>query len=263
MIRPLSVRALYTLAYAEGEGVGTAYEYFVKRRLLRRLLGDHRPASIVVAGLPAVYGTSLDFVQLGAEYDAPVTVVDPRPAALARLRGAVEQAQVAGMLRGVRLEAIQADPTGWLADAPHFDLALTSERLQQLSSEAREAAVRGLSAGAARLALFVPNADNDAHVGRSGLGGMTLDSLRRLLATAAPDGNVVTSGYVDLPPFPPGITRTDEQRQQAASGRLEAAAMWGLQGYAHLERFLPIGFRRQQAHIVYALAHNTHRERAG
>ena len=33
------------------------------------------------------------------------------------------------------------------------------------------------------------------------------------------------SGYIDMPPFPPGITCDEAQRNHASSGRIEAAAM--------------------------------------
>ncbi|MBK8128985.1 MAG: hypothetical protein IPK53_08585 [bacterium] len=39
-----------------------------------------------------------------------------------------------------------------------------------------------------------------------------------------------------MPPFPPGITRSDEQREQATSGRMEALAMQGLGYYARGRR---------------------------
>jgi hypothetical protein len=56
-----------------------------------------------------------------------------------------------------------------------------------------------------------------------------------------------------MPPFPPGIIRSNEQRVQATSGKLEGLAMWGLGYYARAERWLPTAMRRRQAHIVYAL----------
>jgi hypothetical protein len=68
------------------------------------------------------------------------------------------------------------------------------------------------------------------------------------------DAPLARAGYIDMPPFPPGITRSDDQREQATSGRLEAFAMWGLQQYARGERLLPRALRQRQSHIVYALA---------
>jgi len=278
MLAPYTIKSLYTLALAEGEGMGTAYEYYAKRLALGRWLkGRPRPVSILVAGLPEKYGASLDFMLLAGELGAAVTVVDERPAALARLRGALAQ------LAGTSLP--MAEPVCLLTDLPglaglagRFDLAVSSEVLQRLAAAERPAYVAALRARAAALALFAPNADNPAHTGRSGLAGLRLAELRALVGEAGrpptADGRPpaadqrpttthqplttnnyqLTTGYIDMPPFPPGITRSDEQREQATQGVFEATVMGGLRVYAHGERLLPGALRRRQSHIVYALA---------
>jgi hypothetical protein len=86
-----------------------------------------------------------------------------------------------------------------------------------------------------------------AHTNISGLAGVTLTEMQALV------GSEAKTGYIDMPPFPPGITRTEDQREQATSGTFEAIAMWGLGYYARLEHFLPTAVRRSQSHIVYAL----------
>jgi hypothetical protein len=113
------------------------------------------------------------------------------------------------------------------------------------------------------IALFCPNAQNQAHNTISGLAGLRLEEMRELTTDHGPrttdhrihvvrrPSSVVSSGYLDMPPFPPGITRTAAQREEATSGRFEAMAMFGLGRYAHLERLFPRGLRRRQSHIVY------------
>ncbi len=65
MLPTHSIKALYALALAEGEGMGTAYEYYAKRLILGRWLAERpRPASILIAGLPQKYGASLDLLLL-------------------------------------------------------------------------------------------------------------------------------------------------------------------------------------------------------
>lgn len=260
MLARYSIKALYTLALAEGEGMGTAYEYYAKRLILGRWLAARpRPASILIAGLPQKYGASLDFLLLAGELGAAVTVVDERPAALARLERAL--GATAGGLPlprpAVALVALP-DLSGLQG---RYDLALSSEVLQRLSPDGRAAYGAALRARAAAVALFAPNADNPAHTGRSGLAGLRLGEMRAVLSEAAPPPVTVSgrppavvSGYVDMPPFPPGITRSDEQREQATQGAFEALVMSGLRVYAHAERFLPGALRRRQSHIVYALA---------
>ncbi len=254
MLSPLSVKDLYPPALAEGEGMGTAYEYYVKRRALGSFLAtSDPPKTILIAGLPQKYGASLDFMLLATEWGAAVTVVDDRPQALERLR-----ASLAALDKMAGAPRIQPPTAVLLADlntlasvSGRFDLALSSEVLQRLSSEDRASYVARLRELCGSLALFGPNADNEAHNSRSGLGGLSLDEMRRLLG-----GDRATVDYIDMPPFPPGITRSAEQREEATSGRWEAFVMWGLQRYAHIERFLPSGIRRRHAHIVYGLSHN-------
>ena len=275
MLAHYTIKDLYALALAEGEGMGTAYEYYAKRLALGRWLKARpRPASILVAGLPEKYGASLDFLLLAGELGAAVTVVDDRPAALDRLRGALDRPQRSSETSEVW--AVFPRPVCLLADLPHlatltgrFDLAVSSEVLQRLAAAERPAYVAALRARADALALFAPNADNPAHTGRSGLAGLQLDEMSALMQatadrrppTAAGEAAVggrrsaVVSGYIDMPPFPPGITRSDEQREQATQGAFEAVVMGGLRVYAHGERLLPGALRRRQSHIVYALAH--------
>ena len=268
MLAPYTIKDLYALALAEGEGMGTAYEYYAKRLALGRWLkGRPRPASILIAGLPEKYGASLDFLLLAGELGAAVTVVDDRPAALARLRGAL--AQLVGASPPLaRPVCLLAGLPGLAGLAGRFDLAVSSEVLQRLAVAERPAYVAALRARASALALFAPNADNPAHTGRSGLVGLRLDEMSALMQatadhrrpTAAGEAAVagrlsaVVFGYIDMPPFPPGITRSDEQREQATQGAFEAAVMGGLRVYAHGERLLPGALRRRQSHIVYALA---------
>ncbi len=249
MLKPLSIKELYVPALAEGEGVGTAYEYFAKRLVLARWLKNQpRPGKVLLAGLPEKYGSSLDFLQLADELGAAVTIVDERPFALQKLQNSLAAAQKEGWLTAVSPQLL---PVHHLADlreiAPDFDLCLGSEGLQRLDASDRPEYLRHACRLARRAALFAPNGDNMAHTNISGLSGVTLSEMRQLAGTNA------KTGYIDMPPFPPGITRTEDQREQATSGTFEAIAMWGLGYYARLEHLLPTAVRRRQSHIVYAL----------
>ena len=258
MLKTISIKSLYVLALAEGEGVGTAYEYFAKRLVLRRwLAGQKRPSRILIAGLPEKYGSSLDFLQLVQELGAEVTVVDERPLALEKLQNSLGTAQKMGWLTAVTPQTIAVDMMSDLSAAVGpFDLVISSEVLQRLNPDERVEYIEQVRGMGTAVALFAPNGENAAHTNISGLSGITLPELRAYTLTR-PDrrstlANSLT-GYIDMPPFPPGITRSEDQREQATSGRLEAIAMWGLGFYAHGERFLPQSIRRSQSHIVYAL----------
>lgn len=249
-----TIRALYPLALAEGEGLGTAYEYVAKRTILAPWLSrGPRPRRLLVAGLPQKYGLSLDFLFLGCELGADVHVVDERADALAALERALRALPSLCDAVGASLHLQQTSGLVELAELnAGYDLCLSSEVLQRLESQTRRAYVRRLRQLAPALGLFAPNAANPEHTTRSGLGGIHLGVMRALLGEIAVEQARV--GYVDMPPFPPGITRTESQREQATTGRLEQLAMWGLDLFAHSEKVIPALLRMRLAHIVYGLA---------
>ncbi len=234
--------------------MGTAYEYYVKRRVLSSFLSSSDPPkTMLIAGLPQKYGASLDFMLLATEWGATVTVVDDRPQALERLGTSLATLEKMAGAPTIRPPAatLLADLDTLASVSGSFDLALSSEVLQRLSAEGRESYVARLRQLCGSLALFCPNADNGAHNSRSGLGGLSWDEMRQLVV-----GGRAAVDYIDMPPFPPGITRSAEQREEATSGRFEAFVMWGLERYAHMEQFLPLTIRRRHSHIVYGLRHN-------
>jgi hypothetical protein len=267
MIQQHSIKSLYPLALAEGEGVGTAYEYFAKRlKLTPWLQPDQTPLNILIAGLPEKYGSSLDFMLLASEMGSSVTIADERSAAIHKAKDALHNAQNSGLLIHLQPDFFLVQNMGDLTDLEGpFDLILSSETLQRIPFDAREAFINRLMLLAPYLALFMPNDDNPAHTNQSGLTGLQLDELQYLI-----DQNreyhdqkgspfILKTGYIDMPPFPPGITRSNEQREHATSGKGEAIAMWGLGYFARFERFFPLPWRRARAHIVYALISKSQR----
>ncbi|HEX6384106.1 MAG TPA: hypothetical protein VF177_05500 [Anaerolineae bacterium] len=256
MIPIHSIKSHYTLALAEGEGVGTAYEYYAKRLVLSPWLRQvKRPERVLVAGLPQKYGVSLDFLLLAAELGAAVVVIDERPQAIARLQRALAAAQAQGWL--VQLDLV-CRVVASLADVTEeFDLCLSSEVLPRLAAGTRTTYVRRLQNLTPAVALFAPNADNPLHTTLSGLSGLHRSELEALVGGrgAGEPGSrvgVTLSGYLDMPPFPPGVVRDENQRARASSGRFEALAMWALGYYARLEKYVPTTIRRRHSHIVYA-----------
>ena len=243
-----SIKDLYAYALSEGEGVGTAYEYYVKRRVMGPLLPMLRPgARVLIAGLPEKYGTSLDFVLLGWERGARLLIVDDRSEALERARRALGKQKDAGRLAGVQVEYRQLGSMLELSDLPLADVVLSCEVVQRLPEADRAAYVRALRTCARAGALFVPNSENGSHLKISGLSGLDRATVRALVGADVRD-----VGYTDLPPFPPGVTRSTAARERASSGALEAIGMWGLGIYSAAEPLLPAPLKRRVAHIVYA-----------
>ncbi len=246
-----TVRSLYPYALAEGEGVGTAYEYVAKSAFMRPLAEEltrphGRPPRLLVAGLPEKYGSSLDFAILAHVLDADLLVVDDRPAAIERAEKVVRGLQAGGRLTGLRVQyrsvPTLADLAG-LTDVEPHDAVLSCEVLQRVGHGARGAFADGLRSLSPRGALFVPNSENGSHLKISGLGGLTGPDLAALFPGAVCD-------YVHMPPFPPGITRSADQRSRASTGMLEALAMRGLDSYCRAESIVPAIVKRRVAHIA-------------
>ncbi|MBK8430453.1 MAG: hypothetical protein IPL28_03770 [Chloroflexi bacterium] len=241
-----TIKTLYPLALAEGEGVGTAYEYVAKRLVLRPWLNKQpTPKHILLAGLPQKYGSSLDFFLLAHELGAQLTIAETDPALLAKAERALKNIQQKGQWRTLRPRWQLLNSWSDLG-GQQFEVAFCSEVLQRLPQAERPSYVQAIQQVVGRWALFCPNADNAAHLNLSGLGGVGLAEVQALFPQCP-------AHYIDMPPFPPGITRTDSQREQATSGTAEAIAMWGLGYYARAEKWLPTAVRRRYAHIVYAL----------
>lgn len=258
MAKTQTIKQLYELALAEGEGVGTAYEYYAKRLILSPWLAqDEPPRTMLVAGLPEKYGSSLDFLLLGTEMGCRITVVDDRQNALAKLSRTLEDLQQAHYSPELRPHLVQTGDISSLTELTgQFDLVVSSEVMQRLNSRRRASYINRLQDLSPRSALFTPNADNDAHVGLSGLAGLHLEEIGELIGRNSHPGESQFEsrvGFIDMPPFPPGITRSESQRQEASTGMMEGFAMWGLGIYARVEKFLPQTLRRKRAHIVFAL----------
>ena len=250
MYERFSIGSLYSLALAEGEGVGTAYEYYAKRLVLMPWLqGMPYPERILIAGLPEKYGSSLDLVQLASELQASLIIADDRPEALDKVHLSIEAAKIHGWFQDLNWRPILVDDISLPKEiSMQFDLTLSSEVVQRIRPEDRCRYLARLSDLSSQIALFMPNAANPSHTNVSGLNGIFYQELITLLG----DRHAI-QGYIDMPPFPPGITRSESQREQAATGKLESMAMQALAIYARLERFVPRSVRARQSHIIYAL----------
>jgi hypothetical protein len=172
-------------------------------------------------------------------------VADERPQALDRARGAFETLRRAGRLSRLSVTYRQLSSLRSLPDLGRHDAVLSCEVVQRLSPPDRAEFARAVLAAAPVGAVFVPNADNRSHMTISGLSGAPMSEMRSLFGQAS-------WGYVDMPPFPPGIARTPEQRAAATSGVMEAVAMRLLDAYCASERFVPDAVKERFAHLVFA-----------
>ncbi|MBI5788926.1 MAG: hypothetical protein HZA78_08750 [Candidatus Schekmanbacteria bacterium] len=284
----------YPIAMAEGEGAGTAYEYYVKARALRKVLAQTgQPKSLLILGLPERYGFSFDFLLLAQDmYCQRVLVIDERPERMERFKQGYNQLITAGVIKpipnlefadcpadkgiGVNLNVAQGfSPAGshnvcvqsgadlkvcatdkclkstLLANKGEFDLFISCEVLQRLAPNEQpdywKAGLKSAKAGV----VFTPNADNPDHAAHSGLKTVNIQTMRQQAQAAG--GEILIDGYLDLPPFPPGIKRSDKQRESAGQG-LFRLAFWGIEQWAKLENCFSLNYRKKSAHIVFVAA---------
>lgn len=251
---PASVVDLYPLALWEGEGLGTAYEYSVKLKLLRRVVSAvGSPRRVFIGGLPEAYGVDLSLALLAEWYDCQVVVAEDREPLLQTFFRGLEAPPLAGWIDPKRFEMrlleTLARPT--LPGDEPFDLWVTTSSIQRLDAAGREAYMAQVRATARSAVIMVPNKDNRAHATITHIDGIYLPEL---VALCQHSGLVVReAGYLDLPPFPPGITRSDQAKESAANSPVERLIMVGLEGMAWVERFWPRFVKRPFSHIAYAV----------
>jgi hypothetical protein len=256
-LRSESIRSLYALNLLEGEGLGTSYEYYVKFRKLEKFVRTVRPLNkILIAGLPEKYGLSLDFFLLGRILSADIMVIDERADKIEEVQRVLEVLKHSKNWRDCNVTFLQVED---LSDAlrsdlldNHHDLALSCEVLQRLG-ESRSEYVSGLKKVSSNFSLFVPNQTNQAHTQISGLKGIRLKELIDLLQREQ-GIQISDHGYIDMPPFPPGISRSKEERDRASKSLTGKILMKGLEIYSRMEKMFPRRFKEKKAHIVFVSA---------
>jgi hypothetical protein len=253
-----SIKSYYRLSLTEGEGVGTAYEYYAKARKLRRLMEIvGTPKRILIAGLPEKFGLSMDFFLLGHDTQAEILVVDERRERILKAQEVMADLASRGILSVGRTRFSTVTDLGELdgnqLGGGTFDLALSCEVLQRLGS-ARDRYISRLWDTSRNIAVFVPNGGNSAHAEHSGLRGLCAEELLRACRQERRDARIHDFGLLDMPPFPPGVSRSQDKREEAAESLLEGLLMRALEGYCCVEGFWPVAVRARLAHIAYVMA---------
>jgi len=246
------LECLYDIAKKQDEGLGTAYEYRVKLKLLHRLLtkADCRPESILIAGLPEKYGYSMDLVLLAQALEAKLTVLDERECRLEKFED---------LCRGLRaassdhLTLIKTSSWDNFSSGKNHDLIVSCEVLQRLDEGQKISYFNELGHCGKMFVAFAPSAENKSHAKLSGLNTVSLGELEGLLINSGLE--LLSSGYLDAPPFPPGLKlsrrNTDQSGQHQSNHILEKIAMLILGGWSRIERAIPNTVMQRVSHIAY------------
>ena len=213
----------------------------------------------MIAGLPEKYGLSMDFFLLGQMLKAETIAIDERGDVLERARKVLEAIKSFWPIEDRSIILHQTDSiedygNEKLKGHP-FDLALSSEVLQRLGS-ARGKYVANLIGKVKRFAFFVPNRGNSSHIKLSGLKSLYLKELLEYCLDGTSKVKIHEYGFIDMPPFPPGLYRTKNKREQAMENPLENFLMRGLEKYSLVEHIIPDFIKVKIAHIVYVIGGN-------
>jgi len=255
-----NIQSWYAINLVEGEGVGTAYEYYAKLRKLKKFINTiGKPKRILIAGLPEKYGLSMDFFWLGGMLHAETVIIDDRSETLERAGRILSMLKSEKFVDETKFTFIKTDRI-WEFNSidvikGEFDLALSSEVLQRLDGT-RETYISNLKKAAKYFAIFVPNRGNESHANLSGLKSLYLEELLQHCQEGYPETTLYDYGYIDMPPFPPGLSRSQEKREKASESRFESFLMKGLEFYGLCEDLIPKFIKEKIAHIIYVMGKN-------
>jgi hypothetical protein len=249
-----TIRSLYPLTLLEEQGMGTAYEYYSKLRVIQAAFkSTTAPGSLLVLGLPEKHGYDLELLLVAQQAGASLTICEDRAEILDQLRsalGALPDPSLGEHVKLVKIDSL----TDWRAiERDHFDWMISTAAVQRLPDAEIVTYVENARRFADYCLLFIPNLDNRAHLTLSGLRGLNREQAVTLCQQAdAPQGpRVLSSGYCDIPPFPPGLQRSSEAKENALQSPIEIAAMRVLEWWCLGERWMPTAIQKRWAHLVY------------
>jgi len=243
------IEELYEAAFVEGEGIGTAYEYLVKWRVLLQLF-KHQIRNIIVLGLPEKYGASMDFVLLADYQGCGVTIVDDRCKSVLKCRDVLREMNERGLIHKIPKVIEVDDLLNRQERNGVFDLAVSCEVLQRVAPLKRRDYIMNSLSIARYAAVFVPNKANGSHAKVSKLEAIELDDLHNLFKGY----RIVDEGYVDMPPFPPGLKRRSKNTGRGSYRHLQDKVIVRLlDGWSKVERF-STGFKARKSHIAFVMA---------
>jgi len=241
-MKKININTLYSLALTEEEGLGTAYEYFVKLKLLSKFVKDKRIKNALIYGLPEKYGFSMDFVLFGQINNFNITIIDDRKERIKSFEKIINNLIEKGLLLKRPMIIKLKKLTNFKFDK-RFDLLVCSEVTQRLSNEEKIGYIRLISKISKYVALFVPNKNNKMHSTLSKLNGLSLDELEGYFNRV----DILNKGYIDMPPFPPGLKQSKRKEQINKLFSL-LLIVW-----TRLESLLPKIIKKRIAHICYII----------
>lgn len=237
------------LAQLSGEGLGTAYEYYVKLKLITKHLRGIEPKNILVYGLPEKYGLSLDCIFLGQLLEVPVTVVDDRAQILDKLDSLLKSSEASNLFSKSDYTLIHVENLARSYISGIFDLSFNTEVLQRIPRQDRIDFIQSISRISKHVFSFVPNSGNSSHNRVSGLASMSLAELQDLCESAGL--TVLDFDFLDMPPFPPGVKKPGKPLREGFLTDIIFIPLLKL--WYGFERICPAFLKSRLSHISYTI----------
>jgi hypothetical protein len=245
---------LYALAEWEKEGIGTAYEYLSKSFIVDkifRIIG--KPLDVLIAGLPEKYGYSLDFLLLANNGKCNIDVIDEREDVLREFNHILSgiEKSIFSITKNINSKKVYG--LTHLNLTKDYGLVLSPAVLQRIDEESRSEYLYQLSRKTKYAILFVPNKSNQFHKICTHLGSLNIDDLPQYFQKLKLNINILESGFIDLPPFPPGVKIHSGLKKFIKNRSIIKIVMRFLNIWLKLELFLPNFIRRRFSHMVYII----------
>lgn len=223
------LRQFYSLAIEEGEGLGTAYEYASKLKLLKPFLDSRK---VLIYGLPEKYGMSLDFLYILSQHNCDVHVYDERKEKIQ------QYLQIIDIL--IKKGIIQRKPQIVNEIREEYDLILSSEVIQRLGKNKLQSYFEDTKKFSKKSLIFFPNANNKSHYFFSKLNSYKPEYVANFFE------HDVKTGFADMPPFPPGLSLKSDKQRKNLKWLIFPLRIWLI-----IEKVCPNPIKKRFCHIAY------------
>ena len=247
-----SLKDLYKVAILEGEGLGTAYEYFVKQRILNNFALEKygSPSSILIYGLPEKYGTSMDFVLFSHVHNCSISLCEDRPLALKKFKDSLKKLMNLYSIKEnfVKIFLVKSLAKCEKDDLRHpagYDLVVNSDVLQRFSLQGQLSIVECIMRLGKRALLFIPNGENINHQKLPDWKGVFPNELIRNIKYN------FKFRFIDMPPFPSGYKLEGQKKDLLSKKFILFFSSKILELWSTAEGILPDSFRRKFSHAFY------------
>lgn len=237
---------LYKLALYEGEGFGTAYEYFVKINLVKKLLKGKVIKNILIAGLPEKYGFGLDFFVLAQIYRSNLFIIDDREEVLNKATKIISILQDKKLLYLKTVKYEKIDNFKGFEYKNFFDAVFSSCVIQRIS---KKDYLDLLFKAANSIIIFAPNNGNNAHIKFTGLSSISKAQIKSWCEYKKEHIKYKKIGLIDMPPFPPGI-KNNKYLKNSENPLIKIVSII-LEFWYYLELLIPAFLKNRFSHIIY------------